>query len=205
MPTLSDLLPASRNRQRCGWARNELAAAYHDAEWGVPLRDDRQIFEFLILEGMQAGLSWDCILRKRPAFRAAFAGFDPERVARFGARERRRLLADAGIIRNRLKIDAAIGNARAFLDVCEEHGSFARYAWGFVDGRPIVNRWTRIRQVPATNEASDAWSKDLRERGFRFVGSTIIYAHMQATGMVNDHLVGCFRHRQVGRRAAAAA
>jgi DNA-3-methyladenine glycosylase I len=205
MPTLSDLLPAGRNRQRCGWARNELAAAYHDAEWGVPLRDDRQIFEFLILEGMQAGLSWDCILRKRPAFRAAFAGFDPERVARFGARERRRLLADAGIVRNRLKIDASIANARAFLDVCEEHGSFARYAWGFVDGRPIVNRWTRIRQVPATNDASDAWSKDLRQRGFRFVGSTIIYAHMQATGMVNDHLVGCFRHRQVGRRAAAAA
>ena len=199
MPTLSDLLPAGRNRQRCGWARNELAAAYHDAEWGVPLRDDRQIFEFLILEGMQAGLSWDCILRKRPAFRAAFAGFDPERVARFGARERRRLLADAGIVRNRLKIDASIANARAFLDVCEEHGSFARYAWGFVDGRPIVNRWTRIRQVPATNDASDAWSKDLRQRGFRFVGSTIIYAHMQATGMVNDHLVGCFRHRQVGR------
>ena len=205
MPTLSDLLPAGRNRQRCGWARNELAAAYHDAEWGVPLRDDRQIFEFLILEGMQAGLSWDCILRKRPAFRAAFAGFDPERVARFGARERRRLLADAGIVRNRLKIDASIANARAFLDVCEEHASFARYAWGFVDGRPIVNRWTRIRQVPATNDASDAWSKDLRQRGFRFVGSTIIYAHMQATGMVNDHLVGCFRHRQVGRRAAAAA
>jgi len=205
MPTLSDLLPAGRNRQRCGWARNELAAAYHDAEWGVPLRDDRQIFEFLILEGMQAGLSWDCILRKRPAFRAAFAGFDPERVARFGARERRRLLADAGIVRNRLKIDASIANARAFLDVCEEHGSFARYAWGFVDGRPIVNRWTRIRQVPATNDASDAWSKDLRQRGFRFVGSTIIYAHMQATGMVNDHLVGCFRHRQVGRRTAAAA
>jgi len=200
MPTLSDLLPAGRNRQRCGWARNELAAAYHDAEWGVPLRDDRQIFEFLILEGMQAGLSWDCILRKRPAFRAAFAGFDPERVARFGARERRRLLADAGIVRNRLKIDASIANARAFLDVCEEHGSFARYAWGFVDGRPIVNRWTRIRQVPATNDASDAWSKDLRQRGFRFVGSTIIYAHMQATGMVNDHLVGCFRHRQVARR-----
>jgi len=199
MPTLSDLLPAGRNRQRCGWARNELAAAYHDAEWGVPLRDDRQIFEFLILEGMQAGLSWDCILRKRPAFRAAFAGFDPERVARFGARERRRLLADAGIVRNRLKIDAAIDNARVFLEVQEQHGSFARYAWGFVDGRPIVNRWTRIRQVPAINDVSDAWSKDLRARGFRFVGSTIIYAHMQATGMVNDHLVGCFRHRQVAR------
>jgi DNA-3-methyladenine glycosylase I len=205
VPERADLLPAGRNRQRCGWARNELAAAYHDAEWGVPLRDDRHIFEFLILEGMQAGLSWDCILRKRPAFRTAFADFDPERVARFGARERRRLLADAGIIRNRQKIDAAIGNARAFLDVCEEHGSFARYAWGFVDGRPIVNRWTKIRQVPATNDASDAWSKDLRTRGFRFVGSTIIYAHMQATGMVNDHLVGCFRYRQVGRRAAARA
>jgi len=205
MPTRPDLLPAGRNRQRCGWARNELAAAYHDTEWGVPLRDDRRLFEFLVLEGMQAGLSWDCILRKRPAFRAAFARFDPERVARFGAREQRRLMADAGIVRNRLKIEAAIGNARAFLAVREEHGSFTRYAWNFVDGRPIVNRWTRIRQVPATNDVSDAWSRDLRARGFRFVGSTIIYAHMQATGMVNDHLVGCFRHRQVGRRGAALA
>ena len=205
MPERLDLLPAGRNRQRCGWARNDLAAAYHDAEWGVPLHDDRSLFEFLVLEGMQAGLSWDCILRKRPAFRAAFAGFDPERVARFGAREQRRLLADAGIVRNRLKIDAAIANARAYLAVQEQHGSFARYAWDFVDGRPMVNRWTRIRQVPATNDVSDAWSRDLRARGFRFVGSTIIYAHMQATGMVNDHLVGCFRHRQVGRRGAALA
>jgi DNA-3-methyladenine glycosylase I len=199
MPDRPDLLPAGHGRHRCGWARNELAAAYHDAEWGVPLRDDRAIFEFLVLEGMQAGLSWDCILRKRPAFRKAFAQFAPERVARFDARDVRRLLADAGIIRNRMKIDAAIGNARAFLQVQEEHGSFARYAWGFVDGRPLVNRWERIRQVPPRNHVSDAWSKDLRARGFRFVGSTILYAHMQATGMVNDHLVGCFRHRQVGR------
>jgi len=199
-----DLLPAGRGRMRCGWARNELSAAYHDTEWGVPLRDERKLFEFVVLEGMQAGLSWDCVLGKRLAFRKAFAGFDPERVARFGARERRRLLADAGIVRNRLKIDAAIANARAFLAVQEERGSFARYAWDLVAGRPIVNRWTRIRQVPATNDVSDAWSRDLRARGFRFVGSTIIYAHMQATGMVNDHLVGCFRHRQVGRRAAAA-
>jgi DNA-3-methyladenine glycosylase I len=203
MPERPDLLPAGSRRQRCGWARNDLAATYHDAEWGVPLRDDRRLFEFLVLEGMQAGLSWDCILRKRPAFRAAFAHFDPERVARFGAREQRRLLADAGIVRNRLKIEAAIANARAFLAVREEMGSFSRYAWGFVEGRPIVNRWTKIRQVPATNDVSDAWSKDLRARGFRFVGSTIIYAHMQATGMVNDHLVGCFRHGQVGRRRAA--
>jgi len=145
MPDRLDLLPAGRDRQRCGWARNDLAAAYHDAEWGVPLRDDRRLFEFLVLEGMQAGLSWDCILRKRPAFRAAFADFDPERVARFGARERRRLLADAGIVRNRLKIDAAIANARAFLAVQEESGSFSRYAWGFVSGRPIVNRHSHLR------------------------------------------------------------
>jgi DNA-3-methyladenine glycosylase I len=202
MPERVDLLPAGRNRQRCGWARNELAAAYHDAEWGVPLRDDRSIFEFLVLEGMQAGLSWDCILRKRASFRKAFANFDAGRVARFGARDVKRLLADAGVVRNRLKVESAIANARAFLEVQEEHGTFSRYAWGFVSGKPIVNRWTRIKQVPATNEVSDAWSKDLRARGFRFVGSTIIYAHMQATGMVNDHLVGCFRHRQVGRRSA---
>ena len=195
----------SSSSSRCPWAQTPLNVVYHDTEWGVPLHDDRRLFEFLVLEGMQAGLSWDCILRKRPAFRAAFAHFDPARVARFGAREQRRLLADAGIVRNRLKIEAAIGNARAFLAVQEEMGSFSCYAWGFVDGRPIVNRWTRIRQVPATNDVSDAWSKDLRARGFRFVGSTIIYAHMQATGMVNDHLVGCFRQRQVARRGVAAA
>jgi len=194
-----DLLPAAPRRRRCGWARNPLAAAYHDEEWGVPLFDERRLFEFVVLEGMQAGLSWDCILKKRPAFRRAFAGFDPQRVARFGAREKARLLADAGIIRNRQKIEAAIGNARAFLAVQEEFGGFAPYAWRFVDGRPVVNRWRSLRELPATSQASDAWSKDLRARGFRFVGSTIVYAHMQATGMVNDHLVGCFRHRAVGR------
>jgi DNA-3-methyladenine glycosylase I len=195
-----DLLPAGRGRHRCGWARNELSAAYHDKEWGVPLRDERKLFEFVVLEGMQAGLSWDCVLGKREAFRAAFAGFDPVRVARFGAREKRRLLADAGIIRNRQKIEAAIGNARAFLAVQDEFGSFAKYAWQFVEGRPVVNRWRSLKQLPATSAVSDAWSRDLRERGFRFVGSTIVYAHMQATGMVNDHLVGCFRHRPLGGR-----
>ncbi|MGQ0553608.1 MAG: DNA-3-methyladenine glycosylase I [Planctomycetota bacterium] len=196
-----DLLPAGRGRMRCGWARNELSAAYHDTEWGVPLRDERRLFEFVVLEGMQAGLSWDCVLGKRENFRAAFAGFDPERVARFGAREKRRLLADAGIIRNRQKIDAAIGNARAFLEVQEEFGGFAKYMWGWVDGRPVVNRWSGLKQLPARSAVSDAWSKDLRARGFKFVGSTIMYAHMQATGMVNDHLVGCFRHKALaGRR-----
>ena len=199
MPERLDLLPAGPRRQRCGWARNDLAAAYHDAEWGVPLREEHRLFEFVVLEGMQAGLSWDTILRKRPAFRAAFADFDPERVARFGARDVTRLMGDAGIIRNRQKIAAAIANARAFLAVQEEFGGFARYAWAFVDGRPLVNRWRALREVPATSPVSDAWSKDLRARGFKFVGSTIIYAHMQATGMVNDHLVGCFRHRAVGR------
>ena len=196
MPNRPDLLPAGRGRQRCGWARNELSAAYHDTEWGVPLRDERKLFEFVVLEGMQAGLSWDCVLGKREAFRVAFAGFDPVRVARFGAREKRRLLADAGIIRNRQKIEAAIGNAHAFLAVQEEFGSFAKYAWRFVEGRQVVNRWKGLRDVPPTSAVSDAWSKDLKARGFRFVGSTIVYAHMQATGMVNDHLVGCFRHRQ---------
>jgi DNA-3-methyladenine glycosylase I len=199
MPDRLDLLPAGPRRQRCGWARNELAAAYHDAEWGVPLHDDRRLFEFVVLEGMQAGLSWDTILKKRPAFRAAFADFDPERVARFGARDVTRLLGDAGIIRNRQKIEAAVTNARAFLAVQEECGGFAPYAWRFVDGRPVVNRWRSLREVPATSTVSDAWSKDLRGRGFKFVGSTIVYAHMQATGMVNDHLIACFRHRAVRR------
>ena len=200
MPSRPDLLPAGPRRQRCGWARNELSAAYHDAEWGVPLRDERKLFEFVVLEGMQAGLSWDCILKKRPAFREAFAEFDPERVARFGAREKRRLLADAGIIRNRLKIEAAIGNARAFLAVQDEFGGFAKYAWQFVGHRPVVNRWKSLKELPARDAVSDAWSKDLKSRGFKFVGSTIVYAHMQATGMVNDHLVGCFRHRALGGR-----
>ena len=192
-----DLLPVDARRHRCGWARNPVSAAYHDEEWGVPLHDERKLFEFVVLEGMQAGLSWDCVLNKRDAFRKAFAGFDPERVAKFGARERRRLMGDAGIIRNAQKIEAAIGNAKAFLAVQEEFGGFAKYAWAFVDGKPVLNRWPTLKHVPATSKVSDAWSKDLRARGFRFVGSTIVYAHMQATGMVNDHLVGCFRHRQL--------
>ena len=165
------------------------------------MHDDRRLFEFVLLEGAQAGLSWDIILRKREAFRAAFAGFDPQLVARFGARDLARLLRDPGIIRNRQKCEAAITNARAFLAVQEEFGSFASYAWRFVDGRPIVNRWRGLGQIPARTAESDAWSKDLKQRGFKFVGTTIVYAHMQATGLVNDHLVGCFRHKQVARSA----
>ncbi|HTE05156.1 MAG TPA: DNA-3-methyladenine glycosylase I, partial [Planctomycetota bacterium] len=195
----ADLLPVGDGRMRCGWARNELSAAYHDAEWGVPLHDERRLFEFVILEGMQAGLSWDCILGKRIAFRAAFAQFDPTAVARFTARDIARLMNDAGIIRNRQKIEAAIGNARAFLAVQEEFGSFDTYAWPFIEGHPLVNRWSGLRQLPARTAHSDAWSKDLKARGFKFVGSTIVYAHMQATGMVNDHLVGCFRHAELLR------
>ena len=171
--------------------------AYHDAEWGVPLHDDRALYEFLILEGMQAGLSWSTVLHKRDNFRRAFARFDPRKVARFDAGDVARLMADAGIIRNRQKIDAAIGNARAFLAVQKEHGSFDAYIWGFVDGQPIRNRHRTIQTIAAKTELSDAISVDLKRRGFRFIGSTIVYAHMQATGMVNDHLVGCFRYRQV--------
>jgi len=172
--------------------------AYHDTEWGVPVRDERKLFEFLVLEGAQAGLSWSTILRKREGYREAFAGFDPERVARFDARTVERLLRFDGIVRNRLKVQSAITNARCFLQVQEEWGSFADYSWSFVGGKPVLNRWTDMRQVPATSTESDAFSKDLRKRGFKFVGSTIIYAHMQATGMVNDHVVGCFRYAEVG-------
>lgn len=188
---------------RCPWAGTDpLYVRYHDEEWGVPVWDDRRLFEFLVLEGAQAGLSWITILRKREAYRRAFAGFDPARVARFGARERQRLLGDAGIVRNRLKIDAAIGNARAFLAVQEEHGSFATYQWRFVEGRPIQSRWRALAEVPARTPLAEAFSRDLRARGFRFVGPTIVYAHMQAVGMVNDHLVGCPRHRAVARLPA---
>lgn len=183
--------------ERCSWAKNDLAIAYHDAEWGVPLHDDRALYEFLILEGMQAGLSWSTVLHKRDNFRRAFARFDPRKVARFDAGDVARLMADAGIIRNRQKIDAAIGNARAFLAVQKEYGSFDAYIWGFVDGQPIRNRHRTIQTIAAKTELSDAISVDLKRRGFRFIGSTIVYAHMQATGMVNDHLVGCFRYRQV--------
>ena len=180
---------------RCAWPGSDpLYLAYHDKEWGVPVHDDRLLFEFLILEGAQAGLSWITILRKRPAYRAAFAGFDPEAVARFDQAKVAELLGNPGIVRNRLKVAAAITNARAFLAVQEEFGSFDAYMWRFVDGRPIRNAWKSIREIPASTPVSDAMSRDLLRRGFKFVGSTICYAFMQATGMVNDHLVSCVRH-----------
>ena len=173
--------------------------AYHDDEWGVPVHDDRKQFEFLTLESAQAGLSWLIVLRKREGYRRAFAEFDPEKVARFTEKRIERLVIDEGIIRNRLKITAAITNARHFLDVQEEFGTFDQYIWRFVDGRPIQNRIARMKDLPATSKESDALSKDLKQRGFKFVGSTIIYAHMQAVGMVNDHLVTCFRHKACAR------
>jgi len=185
-------------KKRCNWAGSDpVYIAYHDKEWGVPVHDDRKLFEFLILEGAQAGLSWITILKRRENYRKAFAGFDPEKVARFGKREIAKLLGDAGIIRNRLKIESAVKNARAFLQVQEEFGRFADYHWSFVEGRPIVNRFKEMKQIPAKTPLSDAFSKDLKRRGFSFVGSTIIYAHMQAVGMVNDHLLACFRHREL--------
>jgi DNA-3-methyladenine glycosylase I len=182
--------------KRCTWPLkgNALYLQYHDTEWGVPVWDDQTQFEFLILEGAQAGLSWSTILNKREGYRAAFAGFDAEKIARFGKRDVARLLQDAGIVRNRLKIAAAISNARAFLSFREQHGSFAEYLWDFVGGKPIQNRIRESKQIPVTSAESDAISKDLKQRGFKFVGSTIIYAHMQATGMVNDHLMSCFRY-----------
>ncbi|HPA80544.1 MAG TPA: DNA-3-methyladenine glycosylase I [Thermoanaerobaculales bacterium] len=183
---------------RCPWCGDDpLYLAYHDREWGVPVRDDRTLFEFLTLEGAQAGLSWLTVLRKREAYRGAFAGFDPERVAAMDGRSVRRLMANAGIIRNRKKIEAAIGNARAFLEVQREFGSFSDYIWRFVDERPIHGSWRSIAEIPATTPLAEAISRDLKQRGFRFVGPTIVYAHMQATGMVNDHLVSCFRHREL--------
>jgi DNA-3-methyladenine glycosylase I len=183
--------------QRCPWPTDELYIAYHDTEWGVPVHDDRKLFEFLTLEAAQAGLSWHIVLKKRENYRHAFDGFDPQKVARYGSRKVQQLLANAGIIRNRLKIAAAIGNAKAFLDVQEKFGTFDAYVWRFVDGRPKVNQWRSMKEVPARTSQSDAMSKDMIQRGFKFVGSTICYAHMQATGMVNDHLVSCFRHTQV--------
>ncbi len=188
---------------RCPWASTDLYADYHNREWGVPLHDDRRLFEFLILEGAQAGLSWITILKKRENYRAAFAGFDSRAVARFGSRDVQRLMGDAGIVRNRAKIESAISNARAFLAVQEEFGSFDRYSWRFVGGTPIQNRWRTLAQLPARTAESDAFSRDLKQRGFKFVGSTIIYAHMQATGMVNDHLITCPRHTELGGRGRA--
>src|ERR1043166_3110315 len=187
-------------RKRCTWPGNDpLYVAYHDDEWGVPVHDDRLLFEFLVLEGAQAGLRWITILRKREAYQRAFGGFDPRKVARFDKRKVSALLADAGIVRNRAKIESAIKNAKAFLEIQAEFGSFDAYQWRFVDGRPIRNRWRATGEVPASTAQSDAMSKDLKSRGFTFVGSTILYAHMQAVGMVNDHLVDCFRHREVAK------
>jgi DNA-3-methyladenine glycosylase I len=183
---------------RCDWAKDDLAIRYHDEEWGVPVHDDRRWFEFLILEGAQAGLSWDTILRKREHYRRAFAGFDPDAVARFGDAHIQALLADPGIVRNRLKVTSAVKNARAFLRVQEEFDGFDPYIWRFVEGRPVRNAWRSLGEIPARTPLSDAMSKDLKKRAFTFVGSTICYALMQATGLVNDHLVGCFRHGQVG-------
>lgn len=188
--------------RRCGWCGDDpLYITYHDREWGVPVRNDRKLFEFLVLEGMQAGLSWLTVLRKRENFRAALDDFDPERVARYTPARIRRLLADPGIIRNRRKLEATVGNARAFLAVRRECGSFSRYMWAFVEHRVIVNRRIHARELPACTPLSEAISRDMRRRGFRFVGPVILYAHMQATGMVNDHLVSCFRYRPLARAA----
>ncbi len=182
---------------RCAWAKNDLAIAYHDREWGVPQHDDRILFEFLILEGAQAGLSWDTILRKRENYRAALNNFDPKKVARYDKRKLESLMNNEGLVRNRLKIDSLVKNARAFLDMQKEFGSFDQYIWQFVDGQPKLNTRRKVADIPARTPESDGMSKALQKRGFTFVGSTICYAFMQAVGMVNDHLVDCFRYRQV--------
>ncbi len=188
-----------QEKNRCPWAKSDLYAQYHDTEWGVPVHDDRLLFEFLILEGAQAGLSWETILKKRENYREAFDNFDAALVAKYGQRKRTSLLSNAGIVRNRLKIEAAIQNAKSFLAVQEEFGTFDRYIWGFVGNAPKQNAWKTMNLVPAKSPESDAMSKDLQRRGFKFVGSTICYAFMQAVGMVNDHLVGCFRHGELSR------
>ena len=186
-------------KKRCGWVgeSNPLMLEYHDREWGVPVHDDDKHFEFLVLEGAQAGLSWSIVLNKREGYRCAFSEFDPNKVAKYTEKRVQKLLLDPGIIRNRQKIEAAVRNARAFLAIQDEFGSFDAYAWRFVGGQPKMNRWKMMKQIPATSAESDAFSKDLKRRGFSFVGSTVIYAHMQAVGMVNDHLVDCFRYREV--------
>jgi len=186
-------------RKRCPWvdAENPLVLEYHDYEWGVPVHDDRKLFEFLVLEGAQAGLSWTTILRKRENYRRAFAGFDPRKVAAFDAKKIKALLDDPGIVRNRLKVNSAVTNAKAFLAVQKEFGSFDSYMWSFVKGKPIRNKWRRLAQIPAVSPEAERMSKDLVKRGFRFVGPTICYSHMQATGMVNDHLVDCFRYSEI--------
>ncbi len=200
----TDDAPASRTRRappaprRCDWCLgNELYMAYHDTEWGVPVHEDRGHFEFLVLEGAQAGLSWLTVLRKRDSYRKAFDNFDPARVARYNDRKIEGLLADPGIVRNRRKVESAITNARAFLAVQKEFGTFDRYLWGFVDGKPVRNRWKSISEIPATSDLAERVSADLKKRGFRFVGPTIIYAHLQAIGVINDHIASCFRYRQL--------
>ena len=186
-----------KKKERCPWAygASPLYIPYHDREWGLPVRDDKRQFEFLTLESAQAGLSWSTILNKREGYRKAFAGFDPEKVARFSAKKIAALLKNPGIVRNRLKVNAAVNNAKRFLEVRKEFGSFSKYIWAFVGGKQKVNRWKKLSQFPTTSKESDALSADLKKRGFKFVGSTIVYAHMQATGLVNDHLVTCFRHK----------
>jgi DNA-3-methyladenine glycosylase I len=188
------------DRQRCPWAKTELYVEYHDKEWGVPVHDDRTLFEFLVLEGAQAGLSWETILKKRENYRQAFDRFDPGVVVKYGRRKVNQLLANAGIVRNRLKIESAIKNARGFLALLEEFDSFDAYVWQFVDGQPKQNSWESSKMVPAKTPESDALSKDLKQRGFTFVGSTICYAFMQAVGMVNDHVVSCYRHAELRKR-----
>jgi DNA-3-methyladenine glycosylase I len=197
---------AKADQKRCAWVNPDdaLMREYHDREWGQPIHDDHKHFEFLVLEGAQAGLSWSTVLRKREAYRRAFSQFDPRKVARYSDQRIESLMSDAGIIRNRMKITSAVRNARAFGAVQDEFGSFDAYCWRFVDGRPRHNRWNSIKQIPATSRESDAFSKDLKQRGFSFVGSTVIYAHMQAVGMVNDHLVDCFRYREVRRLSTIA-
>ena len=187
-------------KNRCGWSISDpIYIDYHDNEWGVPIHNDRLLFEFLVLEGAQAGLSWITILRRREGYRKAYEGFEPANVATFGKKKIRELLADAGIIRNRMKVESSIQNAKAFLEVQKEFGSFDQYIWQFVKGKPIVNRWKKLSEIPAKTKESEAMSKDLIKRGFRFVGPTICYAHMQATGMVNDHVLDCFRYNELKR------
>jgi DNA-3-methyladenine glycosylase I len=189
-----------KEKNRCPWPieGDELYIKYHDEEWGVPVHDDRRIFEFLVLESFQSGLSWRTILYKRENFRKAFAGFDFRKVAKFGERDYRRLMGDAGIVRNRLKIQSAINNAKKFLEVRQEFGSFDKYIWGWVDGAPLIGRRKTMKDMPAKTEVAEALAKDLKKRGFRFLGPTVVYAHMQAAGMVNDHMVSCFRYKLLG-------
>jgi DNA-3-methyladenine glycosylase I len=189
----------AKELQRCAWIAGDLMQIYHDEEWGVPLHDDQKLFEFVVLESAQAGLSWRTILQKREGYRKNFADFDPEKVARFTPKRVDKILLDPGIVRNRAKVEATVNNARAFLAIQVAFGSFDKYIWDFVDGKPINNRWATLKEIPATTDLSDTISKDLKQRGFKFMGSTVVYAHMQATGMVNDHVLSCYRHKIVAK------